>query len=56
VTDPEAERRFREDLEVREEVAPDDTDPLPPGVTHTTSADEDDDEGEEPHRRRFSAT
>lgn len=49
--DEEARRRFEDDLETREEVAPAGTDPLPPGVTH-----ENDDEDGEPHRRRFSAT
>jgi hypothetical protein len=47
----EAQRRFREDLEVREEVAPAGTEELPPGATH-----EIDDEDGEPHRRRYSAT
>ena len=46
----EDRRRYTEGLEVREEVVPAGTDPLPPGVTHEI------DEDGEPHRRRYSAT
>jgi hypothetical protein len=46
----EARRRFEEDLEIREEVAPAGTGPLPPGATH-----ERDEEGDrEVRRRRFT--
>ena len=49
--DDEDRRRFAEGLEVRGEVVPAGTDPVPPGVTH-----EIDEEDGEPHRRRYTAS
>ncbi len=51
--DDRSRRRFVEDLVARGEVVPEDTDPLPPGVTHEVLEDK----GGMPtevRRRRFS--
>jgi len=52
--DEDDERRFEDDLEVREEVVPAGTEPLPPGVTHEIEEDGDGEPGKA-RRRRFSA-
>lgn len=52
--DREDEERFVEGLAVRGEVAPEGTDPLPPGVTHEVVEEKDGVPGTV-RRRRFSA-
>jgi hypothetical protein len=49
----EAERRFAEDLAIRQEAVPPDADPLPPGATHEI-VEERDGVPTKVRRRRFS--